>query len=392
MTFLAGHPQEWLLLVLALSAWSLADALAVWLECMARARLRLGSSSGAARLALSLGLAALDLAPQLAVRPWLLRRPRRSRAASVPRRYHLEALNGFQLLSPTALGGPADYFGNDNYWETLLSIGLVPLLLAVLGGLPASGPQARSRRGWCSRAWHSGSLAGATLLLYTAAYFIVPGMSWFRVPARSLFLANLGAAVLAGLGVQTIATRMAEPRCVATFAARLRACPRPDRCWRSISLGLARRPACSFADVSRPLAGCSRTIAFALTLGGLAALLVLGCLPSLDSCSATGRRLDRPARPLRAGLARELALAGGARRSSSWARPGERRARSARSRIRVVSDVCESRRAITSTAICRRLRTVFEKTNVNDVFQIDHAARLYEQLYPVAAHRRREPR
>ncbi len=29
-----------------------------------------------------------------------------------------------------------------------------------------------------------------------------------------------------------------------------------------------------------------------------------------------------------------------------------------------------------------------EKTNVNDVFQIDHAARLYERLYPVAARQR----
>jgi hypothetical protein len=31
-----------------------------------------------------------------------------------------------------------------------------------------------------------------------------------------------------------------------------------------------------------------------------------------------------------------------------------------------------------------------EKTNVNDVFQIDHAARLYKQLYPVASRRRQK--
>ena len=31
-----------------------------------------------------------------------------------------------------------------------------------------------------------------------------------------------------------------------------------------------------------------------------------------------------------------------------------------------------------------------EKTNVNDVFQIDHAAQLYELLYPVASRRRRK--
>ena len=44
----------------------------------------------------------------------------------VPRRYHLWVLNVWQLLSPTALGSPHDYFGDDNYWETLLSIGLAP--------------------------------------------------------------------------------------------------------------------------------------------------------------------------------------------------------------------------------------------------------------------------
>ena len=72
MTFLAGHPQEWLLLILALAGWSVADALAVWHSG--------GASQTASRVVvlggaavLSLGLAAIDLAPQLAVRPWLLR-------------------------------------------------------------------------------------------------------------------------------------------------------------------------------------------------------------------------------------------------------------------------------------------------------------------------------
>ncbi len=107
------------------------------------AALRLFVWGGAA--ALSLGMTAIDLAPQLAVRPWLLRDHDVRARMNIPRRYHLEALNGFQLLSPTALGGPADYFGNDNYWETLLSIGLVPLLLAMVAVIAASEPQARPR-------------------------------------------------------------------------------------------------------------------------------------------------------------------------------------------------------------------------------------------------------
>ena len=113
------------------------------------------------------------------------------------------AAQRLQLLSPTALGGPADYFGDDNYWETLFSIGLVPLVLAT--SAPSSTPTA----GWfavgsCSPAWPSGSLADGICCFMPLAFRIVPGMSWFRVPARSLFLANLAGAVLAGLGVETL--------------------------------------------------------------------------------------------------------------------------------------------------------------------------------------------
>src|SRR5262249_46826428 len=131
MTFLAGHPQEWLLLVLALSVWAFADVIGSWRACGTRqATSRLCVWAGAA--ALSLGLVSLELAPQLGVRQWLLRDHDALARTGIPRRYHLEAMNGFQLLCPTALGGPADYFGRDNYWEALLSIGLVPLMFATL--------------------------------------------------------------------------------------------------------------------------------------------------------------------------------------------------------------------------------------------------------------------
>ena len=110
MAFLAGHPQEWLLLVLALSAWSLADAVAVW-----RARGARQAASRLLRVGRRGGLVARDRrtrAGTAACRPALAAaRSRRSLASEHSRRYHLEALNGFQLLSPTALGGPADYFG-----------------------------------------------------------------------------------------------------------------------------------------------------------------------------------------------------------------------------------------------------------------------------------------
>ena len=72
LTFLTGHPQEWFLLVMALSAWSFYD---LW-----RARRACETHQGAAKLvawagvlALSIGFAAVEAAPQLAVRPWLMR-------------------------------------------------------------------------------------------------------------------------------------------------------------------------------------------------------------------------------------------------------------------------------------------------------------------------------
>ena len=305
---------------------------------------------------------------------------------SIPRRYHLEALNGFQLFSPTALGGPADYFGNDNYWETLLSIGFVPLLLGMLAVYLH--PDRKLVRGWLVLVglalWCA---CGRHLLLYTAAYFMVPGMSWFRVPARALFLANLGAAVLAGLGVQTIVERLEEPREWRRFAA---------RCGVFIVLvvatlcvtGSSYRP----AHPSRSVEAARRVLeddCFRVTLGGLTALLVLGSLP----LSSGGPRFA-------GGLIGLLALCelgwhgnsllrvasaeqflGADPVSQSLERPepnsdGDGTAR-IKARDNFYGDLPAASHGI-------------QKTNVNDVFQIDHAARMYELLYPVAAHHRRK--
>ena len=82
-------------------------------------------------MGLSLGLTAVDLAPQWAGRPWLCRHES-GRGVELPVRYHLQCVNVLQLLSPAALGGPSDYFGSHNYWETVFSIGFVPLVLAII--------------------------------------------------------------------------------------------------------------------------------------------------------------------------------------------------------------------------------------------------------------------
>jgi hypothetical protein len=384
MTFLAGHPQEWLVLVLALSVWGLADAVRVWRAKGARrASARLFFWAGAA--VLSLGLAAVDLVPQLIVRPWLLRDHDTFSRVSIPRRYHLHGLNGFQLLSPFALGGPADYFGDDNYWETLFAIGFVPVLLATVAILWH--PDRRHVRGWLAlvalAVWFA---CGRHLLLYSAAYLVIPGVSSFRVPARALFLANLGAAVLAGLGVQALAMRLAEPRAWRRFAFGYGVI----LVLLILSLylvGYAREP----EHFSRTVAAARRVLAdsrFQLTVAGVSMILLLGCIPSLSR----GPRLAR-------GLIGLLALC-----ELGWHGSSLLQVAPATQFLDAdpVSDALHRLEAGLDDAGPVRIKARdnyygdllavchgFEKTNVNDVFQIDHAAQLYETLYPVASHRRR---
>ena len=288
------------------------------------------------------------------------------------------------MLSPTALGGPADYFGRDNYWETLLSIGLVPLLLATVAVFMH--PDRKLVRGWLVlvglAVWFA---CGRALLLYTAAYYMVPGMSWFRVPARTLFLANLGGAVLAGLGVQALATRLADRRDWRRFAA-----------WSGglmLSIILSLYVIASLPhpqSFSRTIEGARRVLAddcFRSTLGGLAALLALGCAARSPRTRRLGGGLDWPSGPVRAGLARELAIAGRSGREVCQWRPCKRRTCAARpDSDRAVRGRIKARDNFYSdlSAVCHG----FEKANVNDAFQIDHAARLYELLYPVASRRR----
>jgi hypothetical protein len=202
LTFLAGHPQEWYYLVCALSLWTLSDVLrAVRSSEGRRAAGTLISWCGL--VGLSIGLSAVELIPDLTAQLWTLRTGRMS--VGPANRYHLHGLNLWQLLDPAALGGPADYFGHDNYWETVLSIGLVPLFLVVVALACHPGRARWKVRGWLMLV--SVALvfaAGRGLGLFTLLSGLVPGMSRFRVPSRSLFLANLGAALLVGLGVEAL--------------------------------------------------------------------------------------------------------------------------------------------------------------------------------------------
>jgi hypothetical protein len=200
LALLAGHPQEWYYLTIVLGLWALWDAIRAGREGRPRAALaRLGCWTFV--LILSLGLAAVELIPDMTAQAWTLRGSQLS--LGKVSRYQLHALNLFQLLSPRALGGPTDYFGPDNYWETTLSVGVIPLVLGVVAA--ARHPDRRLVRGWIILI--AGALvfaAGRKLGVFSVLFEFVPGMNRFRVASRSLFLATLGAAVLAGFGVDTL--------------------------------------------------------------------------------------------------------------------------------------------------------------------------------------------
>lgn len=200
MAFLAGHPQEWYYLILALSAWTTVDAVRAALA--GRRRTALGTLAvWAGLIALNVGLVAIEFLPDFAAQRWT---PRNGMLATWQvNTYNPRLINLLQLLSPNALGTPADYFGHTNYWEALVSVGLVPLILGVIA--VAKAPDRRAVRGWLILTVTALIFAGGRRLgLFSVLYTTIPGMSFFRVPSRSLLLAALGAGMLAGFGIDAL--------------------------------------------------------------------------------------------------------------------------------------------------------------------------------------------
>jgi len=386
LTFLSGHPQPSYYLVAVLLGWAPVDAVRAMRAGEPREAGR-GLLAWGAVFVGALGLIAVEVAPDLAAQGWGLTGGRMGLEAAG--RYHLNPLNLLQLLSPGALGRPADYFGHENYWEALLSIGWVPLVLA--GIAVARSPSRGLVRGW-------GTLAAAAVLfaagrrlgLFALLYWIVPGMDRFRAPGRALFLASLAGAVLAGLGVEALArgpttdwagwarrhrrglALLLIGLAIGQGAARrwdTRPSPRPGGLrtanqqreiarWVRASTRLTRDPVAWIALVGTAVAfehlrrrpGDRRRVAVAL---GALALAELGAHGAILLKAAPAARFLAPG-PLDAALDR--------------VRPeGPFRVRA---RDTFFGDL-------------RAWRTGVEKTNINDSYQVQHAADLYEALYSV---------
>ncbi len=392
LTFLTGHPQEWYLLVLALGVWVVAESTLKFRagkprESVADLCLWLGL------LVVSLGLCAVEIVPEIAVRPWVLKASRFDLGHI--NRYQLHALNLLQVLSPYALGKPDDYAGHDNYWETVCSVGLVPLILAVVGVTSYRDRAFVRRWGWLvvvALVFAGGRKLG----LYALAYAVLPGMERFRVPSRSLFLVALGASILAGAGVQTLNDR------------RLTA-----RGWRTLRRGvwagmiaagvsafligvISDRNAERLARKPLPFLGNGLSaqyqkyqdakVGYRLAGEGVFWVAVVGSLVVV-TIGGGGRRGQVVAAWGLASLALvELSVYA---QSILVCAPAERflggEAFQVGQRF-IVNDASGPIRVASLGNLYPDLAAVIEgveKTNINDSFQIQHAADLYERLYPL---------
>ena len=410
MAYLTGHPQEWFLLVLALSVWVLADALRHLLPSHGR---RHNAASVAFRwfavLAVALSLSAIELVPARSVLSWVLQ----SQQPDVPRNYRLYLVNLLQLLSPTALGGPADFAGVDNYWEAVLSFGLIPLVLV---GVACTAASRRPRvRGWALlvliSVWFAG---GRQFGLFPLLYRTLPGLAWFRVPARSLFLTSLGMAILAGFGLEVLRSRLVTVTRWRRFASRLL---RAGLVVLSILFIL--RQAGLFAVTSslepewhvrvfRASANRQQTTSLpphrgsgGLRLGNLAAArimkepsfwvktLLVGAVAATGCFCVSSRNRRRAADLLGLMALGELAWCGFAliqvTPAGSFFKPDPiSQTLISKSQDASISQPPRIRARDNFYLDLHAVRYGIEKTNVNDVFQLRHAAALYEPLYAVA--------
>ncbi len=195
MGFLAGHPQESYYLVLTLAIWLLISVVR-W----PRARVLRALAIVGLVLAVMIGLTAVEWLPDAQAQVWGLKRGLSSRRASG---YSVGWGNWLQLVGPGVLGGASDYVGETNYWDSLLSFGMVPLAFAIVAVFSSN--RRREVRGWLALSLFAVAFSmGPRLGLFSLMYRVVPGMDRFRVPSRALFLASLGVAMLAGMGLDAL--------------------------------------------------------------------------------------------------------------------------------------------------------------------------------------------
>lgn len=375
MGFLSGHPQEPYYLVVALGLGLLVS--------MARRPRGLASRLlliSTITMVMAAALSAVEWLPDALAQEWGLKRglsPRRAAA------YSVGWADWLQLLGPRALGGPADYLGQTNYWDSLLSFGLVPLALTAVAA--SSAARSREVRGWTILVLASVAFSmGQRLGVYPLMYRIVPGMDWFRVPSRALFLAALGVSVLAGMGLDALRRQEASAKILLGFSGAVLA----------VLFGGWLAPNLRETAGGRSPAWISALQNLAhdpMVWLGAVGLILVSSWPYFRTRKQTEARPTRPARSglWSAVLVCALALAQGL--AHAWTSikvaPLER--------FLKPRGLAESLPEAPFPGPFRvRARDAFlddlsavhfeiDKTNLNDWFQIAHSADLYETLYPI---------
>jgi hypothetical protein len=203
LAFFCDHVQELFYLVLMFSAFSLWDA------CRNSSGLPQGNGWripliwGCSGL-LAIGIVAIELMPIAAYH----RQAARAAGVTVAQASHgSPCLQSFwQLLDPLAFGGPVNsldpksmWWGS--YWESLLSFGVGPLLLALWAVLSARGIYPRGRLICVALITILFSLGDDTPL-FPLLHRWLPGISLFRAPMRALFHASFAVSLLAGIGLE----------------------------------------------------------------------------------------------------------------------------------------------------------------------------------------------
>ena len=371
MALLAGHPQEGAYLAVALACWALADVIAAAWGADGRWSVSAGvAGRWAVAFALAAGLSAVEWLPDLRARPYVAG-PLGGEGGGGSGPYHLHGSDLLRLISPRALGGPADSIGLGSAWETMIATGWG---VAVLSGVGiARHPDRRMVRGWVALLALSVAHAFGGGLGVASAVAALPGLGGLRVPSRSLFLAASATAVLAGMGASAIGRRedaRSTLRMARRFAAMIGAIAL------AVLVGAFAR--WLGADGRWPR-GCARIIVDGLVIGMAVAVIIT--------------LYWRAGRPDRAGAAAiligtaaivELAISAGLALPVS---PPER--------FLAPDGLSEAIAAVRPPGAFRvravepfgsdlgAWRDDLEMTNLNDLFQLRHAAMLYRPLYPI---------
>jgi hypothetical protein len=378
LSLLTGHAQEGFYLVVALS---LATAGTMIRRSRPERRLALGWWAGwLALLGVALLLTAPEWLPAAMSRAWLHRGTELSvREAS---RYHVGPLSLLQWLNPGALGGPTDYFGRDNYWEPQLGLGWIVLVLAVIGARGSGADASRRRfiRGWIILAVTAFLFAaGRRLGLFALFYYAVPGINHFRVPARSLYLVSLAASQLSAHGVAALIEGPAAEWRLTLRRYASAALPI------GLAVGLVAVWVPVEADVMPGSAAGLSAAAHRLATNPVfgAALIGTGLALALGTVSPSSRRRAVFALALLA--VGEVAIEAGrlvtVAPMSAFLRPDPV--------ARLVLDAStpgEPPRIRARSAFYPDLPTVeagIDRSDLNDYVQFQHAADLYERLYPM---------